>query len=185
MTALPFVILAVVLSLGTQPPPKKAEPAAPAPPVVEILIVVGTQDDLAKTCSGAGVTVSSVLVATTNKQVYHCVGNKLFNHADHGKEPALEKAVVRLNAGQAVRWVSKTRFMVVSVEKHEVPGSPAAPKKTIAPDTPFVEPFPKEYRNVVLSSPVRDEPGTVVQRYKASFNIEGVGVIDPDLICSM
>jgi len=32
---------------------------------------------------------------------------------------------------------------------------------------------------------VRDERGTVVQRYKASFNIKGIGLVDPDLICSM
>lgn len=196
MNALPFVILALVLSLGTQPPAKK-DPAPPSPPpkplpqpqpkldsVVDVEIVVGTQDQLVKLCSAPGIPPSAIFISTTSKQVFHCVGNKMFNHADHGKEPALEKAVVRANASQTVRWFSKTnRFIVTSVVRHEVPGSPP-PKKNAAPDYPFTAPLPKDYRNEVASV-VRDEPGTVVQRYKATFNIEKIGVFDPDMICSM
>ncbi|MGH9221393.1 MAG: hypothetical protein ACRD1W_18955, partial [Vicinamibacterales bacterium] len=106
------------------------------------------------------------------KEVYHCIGNTLRDHANHGKDPDMEKAVVRLGAGDRIRWVSATRFIVVSVERHETPGAAPA-KKPVAPDFPFLTPFPKEFRNEVTSGAVRDEPGTIVQRYKASFNIEG------------
>ena len=189
MNGVPLVVLAFVLSLGMQPaqPAPKPVPAPPQPKeltTVNIEIVVATQDQLTKVCGSGGVQPTSIFVSTTNKQVFHCVGNKMFNHNDHGKEPALEKAVARANANQTVRWFSKTRFIVTSIERHETPGTPPPAKKNLAPDNPFTAPFPKEYRNEVASV-VRDETGTIVQRYKATFNIEGVGVVDPDLICSM
>ena len=186
MNAVPLVILAVVLSLGIQPTPKPVAPKQPPPPqpkVVQIRIVVGVSEEaLAKQC-GPTEAPSTIFVAN-NKQVFHCVGNKLLNHANHGKDPNLEKAVVRANAGELVRWTSSTRFKVVSVERHEVPGSPPPAKKNLAPDSPFLKPLPTEYL-MVVEALVRNEPGTIVQRYKATFDIQGVGLVDPDLICSM
>src|SRR5687768_12841456 len=184
MNAVPLVIVAVVMSLGMQPAPKPAPPPQPVKPVtLNVEIVVGAQENLAATCKKGGVNPSTVFVVST-KQVFHCIGNSLHDHANHGKDPDLEKAVVRLSAGDRVRWFSTRRFFVASVERHELPGV-TPPKKNLAPASPFAAALPKEYRTEVISPPVRDEPGTIVQRYKASFNIEGVGLIDPDLICSM
>jgi hypothetical protein len=192
MNALPLVILAVVLSLGTQPPPapkpaptppKPSQPPPKKPETVSVEIVVGTQANLAAACK-KGAQPSTIFVVNP-KQVFHCIGNTLHDHANHGKNPDMEKAVVRVSAGDRVRWYSTTRFFVASIERHEVPSGSTPPKKNLAPNFPFAAAFPKEYRTEVISSPVRDEPGTIVQRYKASFNIEGVGLVDPDLICSM
>ena len=188
MSAVPLVILAVALSLGIQAPtpnstpPTPPQPKAPTAGPIAVQIVVGTQPDLNALCKKGGQAPSTVFVVSTT-QVFHCVGNSLHDHANHGKDPDLEKAVVRASARERVRWFSATRFIVTSVEKHEPPaGGP--PKKNIAPDYPFLEPLPKEFRNEV-SVTVRDEPGTVVQRYKASFVIDGIGLVDPDLICTM
>ena len=191
MSAVPLVILAVALSLVMQPPPSPSptppkpspqpKPAPTAGPIA-VQIVVGTQPNLNALCKKGGQAPSTVFVVSA-KQVYHCIGNSLHDHANHGKDPDLEKAVVRASAKERVRWFSATPFIVTSVEKHEPPaGGP--PKKNVAPDYPFVEALPKVFRNEVIVT-VRDEPGTVVQRYKASFNIEGIGLVDPDLICSM
>jgi len=200
MSAVPLVIVAVVLSLGMQTPsPKPTPPPTPSPSSTQpetkpqpkpdpklapiaVQIVVGTQPNLDALCKKGGQAPSAVFVVSA-AQVFHCVGNSLHDHANHGKDPDLEKAVVRASANERVRWFSATRFIVTSVEKHEPPGV-APPKKNVAPDYPFLEPLPKEFRNEVIVT-VRDEPGTVVQRYKASFNIEGIGLVDPDLICMM
>ena len=190
MSAVPLVILAVALSLGIQQPSVNSTPPKPQPQpkpdaklaAIAVQIVVGTQATLNALCKKGGQAPSTVFVASTT-QVYHCIGNSLHDHANHGKDPDLERAVVRASAKERVRWFSATRFIVASVEKHETPAGPRS-KKNIAPDYPFVEALPKEFRNEVNVT-VRDEPGTVVQRYKASFNIEGIGLVDPDLICSM
>lgn len=196
MSAVPLVILVVALSLGMQPPSPAPTPPTPTPtPTVQpkpvpkittiaVQIVVGTQANLGALCKKGGQAPSTIFVVNA-KQVYHCIGNTLRDHANHGKDPDLEKAVVRASAGERVRWFSATRFIVASVEKHETPAPAGAPpKKNVAPDFPFLEPLPKEFRNEVTGT-VRDEPGTIVQRYKASFNIEGVGLVDPDVVCSM
>ena len=186
---MPLVIFAVALSLGMQQPSRNSTPPKPPQPKPEstlapiaVQIVVGTQANLNALCKKGGQAPSTVFVVSA-KQVYHCIGNSLHDHTNHGKDPDLEKAVVRASAKERVRWFSATPFIVASVEKHEPPpGGP--PKKLVAPDYPFLEALPKQFRNEVIVT-VRDEPGTVVQRYKASFNIEGIGLVDPDLICSM
>jgi hypothetical protein len=200
MSAVPLVIVAIVLSLGMQTPsPKPTPPPTPSPSstqpetkpqpkpdpklaLIAVQIVVGTQPNLNALCKKGGQAPSTVFVVSAT-QVFHCVGNSLHDHANHGKDPDLEKAVVSASAKERVRWFSATRFIVTSVEKHEPPAG-APPKKNVAPDYPFLEALPKEFRNEVIVT-VRDEPGTVVQRYKASFNIEGIGLVDPDLICMM
>jgi hypothetical protein len=97
--------------------------------------------------------------------------------------PALEKADVHLATGQRVRWYmapSNGRFFVVRVEK------PKQDLKNSNPASPFPKPFAATYASEVISLPVVDVPKvSVTQRYKVTFNIEGEGEVDPDLVCSM
>ena len=75
-----------------------------------------------------------------------------------------------------MRWYSTTHtFVVVSVVKgKELPRSPSAPA------TPFAAAFAKVAASEVISSEVPSIDGEVVQRYKVTFNITGVGNVDPD-----
>jgi hypothetical protein len=120
----------------------------------------------------------------TPNVVYHCVGKKFIPHADHGKNAALDQADVRLSAGDSVRWVRKDGqggFFIKSVVK------PAADLKNSNPASPFSKPFSTTYATEVISTPVVNVEGVkvVIQRYKVTFNIQGQGGVDPDLVCSM
>lgn len=181
MTAVPFVVVVTVsaaISLATQPSPDAK--------IVEIEIVVGNTNENAKVCKSGGVPPSTVFVSSST-QISHCIGNNLHDHAGHGKNPDLEAAVVPVRAGQSIHWVSKkNRFLIVEVVKHDPPGSAAPPKKEGAqPPDELFELLPRDFRLQVVSPPLPDLPGTVVQRYKYTFVVEGIGLIDPDLICTM
>jgi hypothetical protein len=163
-----------------QPPAKKGQPPPDAKLVVPVEIVVGEKTALDKMClNGAAPTTVFVVSA---KQVYHCLGKNLHDHNEHIKNPNdMGPTIVRVSTGQYIRWFSKaSQFSVVSVLK-DLKGQP---QDKAAPDTPFAA-FPKQPASEVLSSPVPELKGDVRQRYKTSFNIQGVGLVDPDLICSM
>ena len=188
MIGLPIVLLGMVvaLSFGAQPAPKQ-----PKATVVEVEIVVGPREKLSGSCSAGNLPPTTILVTEkavvngkpTPNEVYHCVGKAFIPHADHGTNPALAKADVHLSAGDSVRWVTKggPRFFVKSVVK------PDADLKNSNPASPFSKPFSTTYTNEVVSTPVVEVEGAkvVVQRYKVTFDIEGQGVVDPDLVCSM
>ena len=188
MSGLPVVMLGVVVALSQdpQPPPKQ-----PPKNVVEVQIVVGPREKLNALCSAGNLSPTTILVSEkavvdgkpAPNVVYHCVGKAFIPHADHGKNPALAKADVRLSAGDSVRWVTKggPRFFVKSVVK------PASDLKNSNPASPFSKPFSTSYTDEVVSTPVVEVGGVkvVVQRYKVTFDIEGQGVVDPDLVCSM
>ena len=198
MSGLPIVMMGIVvaLSLGTQPPsspPKPAPQPTPAkkPVVVEVQIVVGPREQLRGSCSKGDFSPHTILVTekamangkATPNQVYHCVDTKFIPHADHGKNADLDKAEVHLSAGDSVKWVKKAGpgFFIKSVAK------PSADLKNSNPASPFSKPFSTTYANEVISTPVVSMGGVkpVVQRYKVTFNIDGQGEIDPDLVCSM
>ena len=92
MSALPFVILAVVLSLGAQ------QPTTPTPPpgkgkVVSVEIVVDTIDNHEKSCKAGKVQPTTVLVA--GKAVRHCVNNTLLDHdVDEARNHGIVSRVV-------------------------------------------------------------------------------------------
>ena len=193
MNALPLVILAVMLSLGMQPPPKNTSTTTPSQPpapkkdttakTIDIEIVVGPKLKLDERCKG-GPPASTVFVVSA-KEVYHCVGNVLHNHDNHLNVPEMDKAAARAFAGDIIRWYSNTNdFTVVSVTKPKNPKlAPQNPKAPATPFTSFTNKTPRE----VFSTPVPriSEKGVVVQRYKATFKIADIGLVDPDLICSM
>lgn len=199
MNALSVALLGFALAVGSlnsqpspkpaQPPAKKAQPPAKKgqpPPVakleVPVEIVVGEKTALDKMCQN-GAPPTTVFVVSA-KQVYHCLGKNLHDHNDHIKNPNdMSPTIVEVSSGQHIRWFSKTnQFSVVSVVK-DLKGQPQD-KTKMAPDTPFAA-FPKDFASEVLSSPVPSLEGDVKQRYKTKFNIQGVGLVDPDLICSM
>ena len=202
MSGLPIVMMAiaVALSLGPQPPsqpkptpPKPTPQPAPAkkPAVVEVQLVVGPREKLNALCATGTLVPTTILVTEktvvngkpTPNVVYHCVGKAFIPHADHGKNPALDNADVHLSAGDSVKWVKKEGlgFFVKGVTK------PSADLKNANPASPFSKPFSTTYANEVTSTPVVNINGAtvVVQRYKVTFNIEGQGDVDPDLVCSM
>lgn len=204
MSGLPIVILAAASLLGVQPlgggpapapqpPPKKSDPQPPPPAVVVIEIVVGAYVDLSAMC-GQGASPTTVFVTNDKSKVtskpeiavHHCIGKKLHDHAGHEKDPkAFDPADVKLVAGQRVRWISKkASFRVVDITKPKNPTH--EPQDKEAPLRPFGE-FSKAYALQVESPPVPQINGEVVvrQRYKVTFEIENVGLVDPDLICSM
>lgn len=185
MKGLPLVLLAVVLAFSGCASSDGLGPQAKPPSsgtqgeVVDVEIVVGSKPDLDAQCLG---NASATTVFVIGKEVYHCIGKKLHNHAEHGKTPGMENALVRVSTGDRVRWFSKTNlFTVVSVTK----AAPAlSPQNKLAPDTPFAA-FPPKPASEVLSSLVPDVEGNVQQRYKVTFNIQGIGEVDPDVVCSM
>lgn len=194
MSALPPVILAVVLSLGTQPP-KKADPAPsqPAPkkdPVVEVveveIVVRPIKKELDALCVPKTPATTIFVESAKPVQVYHCIGTKLHNHTEHEKnQKAMDPADVKLAVGQRIRWVSETPFYVVDVTKPDNPKH--QPQSTLAPYRPFGM-FTSKVHVTRLETPlvqnvVSEKP--VVQRYKVTFNIVGVGEVDPDIICTM
>jgi len=198
MSALPFVMLAVVLlSLGAQPsqcspqpPPKTADPQPSPPkrdPVVQVEIVVQPLfKELSALCT-TNTPATTIFVENSKPvQVYHCIGTKLHNHTEHFKNPkAMDPADVKLSFGQRVRWVSTTPFFVVDVTKPEEPDH--QPQDRLAPLRPFGVFKSEVYATQVETPEVPDVAGEkpVVQRYKVTFNIQNIGLVDPDLICTM
>ena len=195
MRLVPLVILAVVLSgcfLNPGPqqpqspaPVKQSASAAKAPPV-EVEIVVDTHPKLLEACKNSNRPARTIYVDENSKRVFHCVGNRrLTQHVDHGPKTELSEADVPLSAGEQVRWFSKTHtFIVLPVVKGK-----EAPQNPKAPPTPFPPslPFSKVPELSVTSPPVESvgEAEVVVQRYKITFDITGLGVVDPDVVCSM
>jgi hypothetical protein len=177
MKEAPFIVVAVAaaISLAAQPKPDAT--------FVDVDIVVGSLEAHQGTCKGGKVNASTVFVVSP-EQVYHCVGSQLFLHSAHGKEPAMGTTIVRVNAGQRVRWSCKTnQFVVLDVTRHSS-SAPGAKPNPAAPERPFAT-FPKAPSNTVLSSELKRIDGKTEEHYKATFYIEGVGVVDPDLVCSM
>lgn len=196
MSGLPLVILAVALSLGTQPPPKKADPAPPMPmptpkkdSVVEIQIVVrSTLKELEALCIAKTPATTIFVENVKPVQVHHCIGNTLHNHSMHAKnQKAMDPADVKVSVGQRIRWVSETAFpfFVVDVTKPEDPKH--EPQDKLAPLRPFGTFTSKVHENRVETSELLSVGGgkPVVQRYKVTFNIQNIGLVDPDLICTM
>jgi len=178
MRAVPFVVVAIGIAMSL------AAHQKPTESTINIDILVGSLDAHQNTCKAGKVEASTIFVVNPD-QVYHCVGGKLFLHDTIGKEPAFGKTTVRVNAGQRVRWACKThRFVVLDVARHsDGPGAPPK-KESKAPERPFA-PFVKTPANQVLSSELQKIDGKTEERYKAKFYIEGIGVVDPDLICMM
>jgi hypothetical protein len=164
MKAAPFfvVMLAATLSLAAQPAKKDDV-------VVVVPIVVGADGDDKKPCK---LPATTVYVIGTN--AYHCIGEKLIIH-----DKAPEASHVKVAAGQRVRWESKTHLFTISAIKAE--GSIASG----SPGNPFNGNFPDKAASEVLSGRVVDVVGNVSQRYKVTFNIVKVGLVDPDVVCSM
>lgn len=178
MKALPFVVVALAAAVSLAAQTNQAES------VVSVEIIVGSLDAHQNTCK-AGKSAPTTIFVVNPEQVYHCVGSKLVLHSAVGKEPAAGATVVRVNAGQRVRWFCKTNpFVVLDVERHRDGTGPPAKKASLAPDRPFA-PFPKTPANQAVSSELKKIDGKTQERYKAKFYVEGVGVVDPDLICSM
>lgn len=157
---------------GKQPSPGK---------IIPVEIVVGSKPDLDKACAG-GAPATTVFVVNA-KEVYHCVKDVLMDHDEHDKgNPAMAATIVQASTGDQVRWYSNTHAFTVTVVKHPKLG----PQHPDAPDSPFGK--------AMLSSSAREQlspavpaalKGKIQQRYKVSFNITGVGLVDPDLICTM
>ena len=161
------IVLAATLSLAAQPKP------APPPPVV-VNIFIGQAGDEKKECN---VTPTTVYVIGT--AAYHCIAKKLISHAEEGKNKALEASYVKVATGQRIQWVLKTHtFRISAIEAHTPihPGSPG---------NPFNGNFPEKPANQVMSGVVVNIDGSVVQQYKVTFDIVGVGLVDPDVVCSM
>jgi hypothetical protein len=182
MNALSIALLAFALALSSQDPqpPKPEQPPPDLKSEVSVEIVVGEKGALDKMClDGAAANTVFVVSAT---QIYHCLGRKLHDHGEHATNSStMDPSIVRAYTGQHIRWFSKTReFSVVSVVKDPK----GQPQNLAAPAAPFAA-FPKQAAREVRSSLVPDLTGTVIQRYKVTFNIQGVGLVDPDLICSM
>lgn len=194
MRIAPLVILAVVLS-GCFLNPGPNQPPAPLPEkqsssaakgTVDVEIVVAMHPKLLEVCKDSNKPARTIYVDEKSKQVFHCVGRKvLVPHTDHGPAHELSEADVLLSQGQQVRWFSTTHtFWVRPVVKgKEAPQNPKAPPTPFPPSFSFTKVPALE----VISAPVESVGGAevVVQRYKITFDITGLGVVDPDLICSM
>ena len=177
MKAAPFVVVVVAAAISL------AAQSSPEAPFVNVDIVVGSLNAHQETCK-AGKAESSTIFVVNPEEVYHCVGSKLIRHTAHGKEPAMGKTIVRVNAGERVRWSCNTnRFVVLDVTRHSSEAAGIKPNPD-APERPFAQ-FPKTPSKQVESSVLKKIDGKTVERYKATFYIEGVGVVDPDLVCSM
>lgn len=166
---------------------KKAAPKAD----VDVRIIVASRNSLEGECEKGGLHPTTILVSTNERgnekdkgkgnAVYHCIDGKFIPHAEHGKNPLLEKAIVRLKSGQRVRWFStNASFFVASVDR------PPQDLKNSAPASPFASALATTFANEVISPPVIDVPNVEIQQqYKVSFSIQEVGLVDPDLVCSM
>lgn len=173
MSGLSFVVLMIVavLSLGAQQP-------QPPGKVVSVEIIVGTMAAHEKLCKSGKVLPTTVLVA--GKAVRHCVSGNLLDHdVDEKKNhDAFQQTLVRLRAGESIRWFSKTSFRVVQVRRHD-------PMEPRAPHYPFLEAMPTTFSNEVTSGGVLDLAYEVTQQYKVSFEIGKPGNrVDPDVVCS-
>jgi hypothetical protein len=188
MSQLLLVLLAAALAVsacasddGKLTAMKQPDAGSKQGKVVDVEIIVGKKPDLDAMRAG-NVPPTTVFVAS-QKEVFHCVANKLHDHAEHGKVAGMDAAIVRVSAYDRVRWFSKTSlFTVMSVTKQV---AALGPQDKTAPDMPFGKAaFANAPAAEVLSPPVPDLPGKVEQRYKVTFNIQGLGPVDPDLICS-
>ena len=156
---------------GKQPPPGK---------IIPVEIVVGSKPDLDKACA-AGAPATTVFVVNA-KDVYHCVNAKLLDHDEHDKgTPDMAVTIVQASTGDQVRWFSNTHDFTVTVEKHPKLG----PQNPDAPDMPFGKSMLASAREQLSPVVPAALKGKIQQRYKVSFNITGVGLVDPDLICMM
>ena len=197
-----FVFVAA-LSLGAQPASTANQPAPARPPAptqqtpapakraatdstVQVRLIVGPHDRNMALCKTVNMPATIVLVDddkdTKLRHVHHCVAKgQLLDHENHkGQEKAFDRTFVRLTASERVEWISDTPFKVVSIVQHD----PVRDKDK--PAYPFTAPIPtEEFAISVTSPPVRDEKGTVVARYKVTFEFLGLGKVDPDLVCSM
>lgn len=163
MKAVTFVVIvAAAISMAAQAP-------QPGKTIV-VQIVRGTADDLNKPCA-----LDPTTVFVVGTQTYHCVEKKLLNHADAEKNSAV---IVQLSFGDRIQWKSTVPFTVVRVERHGALGSGT-------PNDPFSgNVFSDKASNTVTSGTVVNLDGSVQQRYKVTFLIEGV-LVDPDFNCSM
>ena len=167
MKVAPFVVivLAATLSLAAQPGP---------PEIVEVDIVVGAAGDEKKPCS-----VSPTTVYVIGTSAFHCIDKKLISHAEEGMNKALEASYVKVTSNQRVRWASKTHtFTIAAIRAHN-------PISSGSPGNPFNGNFPDKPASQVTSGAVVNIDGSVVQQYKITFNIVGIGLVDPDVVCSM
>ena len=189
MSAVPPVILAALLSFSScassdgGPAPLKGQPSeSKQGKIVDVEIIVGSKPDLDALCLG---NVSATTVFVVNqKEVYHCISKQLHDHAEHGKTPGMDDALVRVSSDDRIRWFSKASlFTVMSVTKAS---AALLPQNKAAPELPFGKEFTAgKPASEVLSPPVPTLPGNVEQRYKVTFNIQGIGPVDPDVVCSM
>lgn len=168
MNTTPFVVV-LLAAAGCATAPR-----APKPEIVDVQIIVGTADALQKPCELASTTVFVV-----GTEAYHCIDKKLVSHAEGESNPAFANSYVRVAVGQRVRWWSETHaFTIAAVRRH-------APLNSGTPAGPFSGEFPDKPARQVSSGPVVNLHGVVEQRYKVSFDIVGVGLVDPDVVCSM
>jgi hypothetical protein len=183
----PFVIAATVAlfscasdngKVGGQPPASIKQPPGK---IIPVEIVVGSKPDLDKACAG-GAPATTVFVVNA-KEVYHCIKTKLLDHDEHDKgNPEMAISIVHASTGDQVRWYSNTHDFTVNVQKHPKLG----PQHPDAPDSPFGKAMLASSAREQLSPAVPAAlKGKIQQRYKVSFNISGVGLVDPDLICTM
>lgn len=146
----------------------------PNPEFVDVQIIVGTADALKKPCELAPTTVFVV-----GTQAYHCIGKKLVSHTEGETNAAFANSYVRVSVGQRVRWQSETHAFTIAALRRHAPLNPGTPAG------PFSGEFPDKPAKQVTSGPVVNLDGVVEQRYKVSFDIVGVGLVDPDVVCSM
>lgn len=194
MKFLPPVVIAAVFALSScasddgkvgvqgEPPGESGQPPTQATgKVIPVEIVVGSKLDLDKQCAG-GAPATTVFVVS-QKEIYHCIKDKLLHHDEHVKgNPEMEVSIVRASTGDRVRWFSNTHAFTVTVVKHPKLG----PQHPDAPDSPFGKELLATAAREKLSSSVPNAPkGKIQQRYKVSFDITGIGLVDPDLICTM
>ena len=175
--AAPFVVmLSAVVSVAAQPAP----PVPPKGKVVPVQIIVSaTHAGNEEQCKTGKLAPTTVLI--DGKDVHHCVKSTLLNHEDEKKTPDLFKTtLVQLSAGDTIQWTANVPFRVVDVRRH--PGQ----KAPGSPHYPFEDPLSEAFTKQVNSPAVLNIEGSVVQRYKVTFEIDKPGNrYDPDLICSM
>ena len=193
MKLLPFVLFPAMLAIGScasddgklgtaqQPSSSsKVQPAKATGNVIPVEIIVGSKSELDKQCSPK--TPATTVFVVSPKQVYHCIGSKLLDHAEHDKgNPDIAAAIVRAATGDQIKWFSIKHTFTVTVAKHPKLG----PQNPDAPNSPFGDTFALAPALEHVSPPVPNGGGKMQQRYKVSFNITTVGPVDPDLICSM
>jgi hypothetical protein len=173
MNAVPFVAISVVAAMSMSAQTPGAQKGK-----VNVQIVVGTLAAHQTACKdGKGVSPTTVFVS--EKEVFHCVGGALLNHKDEMTKPeAFKQTLVQLTAGDSITWTANVAFRVVQVRKHE----PIAARGAAYP---FTDDLSTEFTKSVTLGAVLDLEGSVVQQYKVAFEIQGIGRVDPDLVCSM